>query len=172
MSKWEESKFKAFLDRSKDVLVKNGGDVLGIGLKFATGNVTGALSDVSGLLSGDGDTLTKELKQEFELRKREFELESFKLSVQDRESARTREVDVIKAGGSDIMMTVVGSVGLLCLVLFVIAVLFFDIPPNNKTEFNLLLGWVGGVITSIFAYYFGSSKGSKDKHDAMAKKGV
>ena len=51
---------------------------------------------------------------------------------------------------------------LIFLVLFVFVV-FFDVPEQNQTLLNVLVGIFGTLITGIFGYYFGSSSGSKAK---------
>ena len=169
--KFKDTKFAGFLKRAQHAVVKNGGDVAAIGLKFATGNVSGAIEETMDLLKGDDDTLSKELLSELELKRQEFELEKFRLEVEDRNSAREREVELKKAGGQDIMMVVSGVVGLTAFMLVLVSVLFFNLPVENKNLIYHSLGIVEGVAISIFAYYFGSSKGSSDKHKELMKKG-
>jgi hypothetical protein len=88
-------------------------------------------------------------------------LEFYKMEVEDRKSARLREVALAQAGKFDFMMILSGLVGLACFSLIVYAVLFTNLPENALI--HQLIGMVEGVAVSIFAYYFGSSKGSKDK---------
>lgn len=51
----------------------------------------------------------------------------------------------------------------------IVVLLFFkDIPEQNKDVVNFILGVVVGTgLTGIFQYFFGSSKGSKDKQEFM-----
>lgn len=108
---------------------------------------------------GDDNAIVglKEARGEYE---KDF-LENYKTEVEDRKSARLREVAIATAGKFDFMMILSGLVGLSCFGLIVYAVLFTALPENALI--HQLIGMVEGVAVSIFAYYFGSSKGSKDK---------
>lgn len=58
------------------------------------------------------------------------------------------------------------AVGAVLLAFF--ALLFFEMPAGNRDTINLI---VGALLTvgfgSVFAYYFGSSRGSEKKTDAL-----
>lgn len=99
----------------------------------------------------------KEAKSEYQ----EDYLEYYRLDVEDRKSARVREATLAKLGAVDWMMYLSGIVGLSCFALVVWAIIFYKVPENALL--HQLVGMVEGVAISIFAYYFGSSKGSKDK---------
>jgi hypothetical protein len=168
--KFSETKFGKWLGNAGDTIKEKGGDLLGVGLKIATGNVGGAIDDVAGMLKGDDDPVAKELLSELELKRKEFELEEYELEIKDRDSARNREIEIKKAGGNDLMMIITGSVGLLAFILMVCTILFRTLPESNEKLVYHLLGMVEGVSITIFAYYFGSSKGSKDKSDLLSIK--
>lgn len=162
--------FGKFLNKAGNTLKDKGGDILGIGMKVATGNISGAIGDVSDMLKGDDSPEAKELYSELQLKMKEFEVELYALEIQDRDSARTREVEIKKAGGNDIMMIVTGCVGLLAFMLIVYSVLFRSFPEGNEKLIYHLAGMVEGVSITMFAYYFGSSKGSTEKSDLLSKK--
>ena len=84
-------------------------------------------------------------------------LEAYKAEVSDRESARSREVEVAKAGGKDWLFNITGLVGLGAFGVIIWASLALDIPETNKELFYHLIGIVEGVSLSIFGYYFGTS---------------
>jgi len=84
-------------------------------------------------------------------------LEAYKAEVSDRESARSREVEVAKAGGKDWLFNITGLVGLGAFGVIIWAILALDIPETNKELFYHLIGIVEGVSLSIFGYYFGTS---------------
>ena len=90
-----------------------------------------------------------------------MELEFYKLEVADRDSARDRQIEMAKAGASDWMMWVVGLVGIGSFALIVISSIFMELPENPLL--HQIVGLVEGVALTIFAFYFGTSKGSKDK---------
>ncbi|HKR04423.1 MAG TPA: hypothetical protein VJY62_07280 [Bacteroidia bacterium] len=93
--------------------------------------------------------------------------ELLELQMQDTANARAREIEIAKTGKQDYMMVITGCIGLATFIFMVIVIAFFEIPPKNERLFDLLLGGVIGTTGSIFAYYFGSSKGSKDKTDIL-----
>ena len=53
--------------------------------------------------------------------------------------------------------------------LMVICLFFVNIPKENKTIIDMVVGIVIGGYTSIMAFYFGSSKSSKDKTDKLTE---
>jgi hypothetical protein len=99
------------------------------------------------------DTLTPEEREEAH----NALLEAYKAEVSDRESARSREVEVAKAGGKDWLFNITGLVGLGAFGVIIWAILALDIPETNKELFYHLIGIVEGVSLSIFGYYFGTS---------------
>lgn len=168
--KFNETGFGKFLNKTGNVLKDKGGDILGIGIKVATGNISGAIEDATDMLKGDSSSESQALLTELGIRKKEFELELYQLEIKDREGARNREVEIKKAGGNDIMMIITGSVGLLAFLAIVYTVLFRTLPEGNEKLVYHLLGVVEGVSVTMFAYYFGSSKGSKEKSDLLSQK--
>ena len=91
-------------------------------------------------------------------------IEAYKAEVEDRDSARDREVEVAKAGKNDWLFSLTGVVGLGAFAVIIWAILALEIPETNKELFYHLIGIVEGVSLSIFGYYFGTSmKDNKDK---------
>lgn len=83
--------------------------------------------------------------------------EMYEMEVKDRESARTREVEVSKAGKHDYLFTLTGLIGLGVFCFIVYAIAFLQIPDANKEIWIHLIGISEGVVLSIFGYYFGSA---------------
>lgn len=83
--------------------------------------------------------------------------EMYELEVRDRESARIREVEIAKTGKFDLLFTLTGLIGLGVFVFIVYAIVYLDIPEENKELFIHLIGIAEGVVLSIFGYYFGSA---------------
>lgn len=81
----------------------------------------------------------------------------YEIEVRDRESARNREIEVLKNGGNDLMFNVTGLTGLIIFCFIVYAIVFLNIPDENKEVWIHLIGISEGVVISIFGYYFGSS---------------
>ena len=113
----------------------------------------GALGVVKNLIDMD-DSIPQEKKSEF--KRLEFELE-----LEDRKSARTREVEVKKAGDKDVMMMITGIVGLISFVFTIYAVVYVPSVRENELFIHLMGMIEGVVIGNIFAYYYGTSV--KDK---------
>ena len=113
---------------------------------------SGTMGILKNIISKDPD-LTPEEKAE--LHNRVIEL--YKLEVADRDSARSREVEIAKAGGNDWMMNLTGVVGLLCFVFIVYSVVYIPNVLNNELFIHLMGMVEGVVIGNIFAFYYGTS---------------
>ena len=83
-------------------------------------------------------------------------VELYRLEVEDRDSARKREVNLRKYG-TDWMFNLTGIVGLSAFAFLVYTVVTTQVPQSNKEIFIHLIGIVEGVALSIFGYYFGSA---------------
>lgn len=86
------------------------------------------------------------------------------LELKDKDSARTREAEFVKATGHiDWMMT---TVGVLVLVIFIgtlVMIGFRKLPEGNEHLMINAIGIVEGLVLSVVSYYFGSSVGSRMK---------
>jgi hypothetical protein len=69
----------------------------------------------------------------------------------------------LEFGKQDWMMLVTGLVGLLSFCVMVYAVIWVDGVQENKLFVHLMGIIEGVVISNLFAYYYGTSKSSKDK---------
>jgi hypothetical protein len=157
------SKFNDFLGKVGGAIKDNGADIAGIAVKAATGNLGGAISDVTSLLKGEDSQEAKALLNELEIRRMEFEKEMYELEVKDRESARLRQVELAKTGNKDYMMTVSGIVALAVFLVAVLVGLFTELTEAQEKVYLHILGIVEGVALTIWNFYYGSSSGSKDK---------
>ena len=111
--------------------------------------VIGVLKDVLDL---DEDLSPEDKEKAAQALVRAYEAE-----VSDRDSARSREAEVAKAGKKDWMFNLTGVVGLLAFGVIVWAILALDIPESNRELFYHLIGIVEGVTLSIFGYFYGTS---------------
>jgi len=122
------------------------------------GKVSGILpeSGVLGVLKeviDTDDSLTPEEKEEAHKQL----VEAYKAEVADRESARSREVEVAKAGRVDWLFNLTGIVGLGAFGFIIYAIIKVEVPEANKEIFIHGIGIVEGVALSIFGYFFGTS---------------
>jgi len=103
--------------------------------------------------------------KEFENKNKEFLLKQIELANADRDSARNMNIELSKSDSWLVKNT--GSI----LALFVTLstfILFGLLLNGNLTIDNpnvaLIAGFVGGYVTTILSFYFGSSKTEADKH--------
>lgn len=171
------SKFGQFI---KDKVKPVAGDILEI-----AGDITGiqALETVGAFLNGQTHKSDehKALAFEFEKMRLNFEmemtrldltteLEYYKTEVADRDSARVREAAFIGATGKrDWLMGAVVIIGLALTVGVVLSLIFITIPEDNQRLADMTFGSVLSIGTSIFAYYVGSSRGSRIKDETLRK---
>lgn len=120
--------------------------------------VSGALPDkgilgvIKNLIDTDPDVSAEEKAQMHNEIKELYELE-----VADRDSARRREVEKAKAGGFDLMFNLTGLVGLGAFGFIIYAIVYLQIPENNKEVWIHLIGICEGIVLSIFGYFYGSA---------------
>lgn len=117
----------------------------------------GTLGIVKNIISNDPD-LTPEEKQEIHARLVDF----YKLEVEDRNSAREREVNIIEKGGTDWMMNATGIIGLGSFLILIFAIVFINVPESNSELLIHTTGIVEGIVLSIVGYYFGSVAKNRD----------
>ena len=84
-------------------------------------------------------------------------IEAYKAEVQDRDSARNREIEIAKTGKFDLMYNLTGIVGLAAFSFIVYAIVYLEIPADNKEVWIHLIGICEGIVLSIFGYFFGTS---------------
>jgi hypothetical protein len=156
----EKTKVGAWLQKVKNKLPELGGDVVDI---LMSGNPIGAITEkLLPKLKTHKNPISNELTMEFEKEKMMNETEIFRIEVADKDSARKREVAMAQANKADWMMKVTGLVGLGSFMFAIYAVVYIPAVEENKL-FVHLLGMIEGSALTLFAYYYGTSKSSKDK---------
>lgn len=142
MKKFKDTKLGKFIKLKAPKVLEVAGDLL---------PDEGLLGVVKNLIDNEPD-LSPEEKQQIHERLVDF----YKLEVEDRNSARQREIEMIKAGSGDWMMNATGVIGLGSFLLLLIAIVFMDVPESNKELMIHTTGIVEGIVLSIVGYYFGS----------------
>ena len=141
--KFKDTKLGKFLATTAPNILDIAGDLL---------PDAGVLGIVKNLIDKD-EKISPEVKK-VALQKTQ---EMYDLEIKDRDSARSREVEVKKTGSKDIMMMLKGIVGLVSFLFIIYAVVYEEGVLHNEL-FVHLMGMVEGVVISnIFAYYYGSS---------------
>lgn len=113
---------------------------------------SGTLGIIKNLIDLDENT-TPEEKAEIHARVKEL----YELEVADRDSARKREIEVSKTKKFDLMFNLTGLTGLGAFLFIIYAIVYLDIPENNKEVWIHLIGISEGIVLSIFGYFFGSA---------------
>ena len=117
---------------------------------------SGSLGIVKNLISQNPD-LTPEEKAQLHAQI----VEVYKLEVEDRDSARKREIEVSKVKKFDLMFNLTGLVGLSAFAFLVYAIVYLKIPEHNKEIWIHLIGITEGIALSITGYFYGPTM--KDK---------
>lgn len=126
---------------------------------FASGVLPdkGVLGVVKNLIDGEPDLSAEEKAQ-----MHQELVELYKLEVADRDSARKREVEIAKTGRFDFMYNLTGIIGLGAFAFIVYAIVYLEIPAENKEVWIHLIGICEGIVLSIFGYFYGSAVKQKD----------
>ncbi|WP_299948413.1 hypothetical protein [uncultured Microbulbifer sp.] len=150
-----------------------GGPVAGTAVKFLAGALLGdekaTEQDIANtILTASPKQLLelRNLDNQFKLKMRELDIDVYRLEVEDRKSARQMGIK----GGLKAQMVLsfmfIGGYFALTFSLFSGEIILT--PAIEKTG-TLMLGVITGAIPMILQFWFGSSQGSKEKTQAMAK---
>lgn len=107
------------------------------------------------------------LEQDGKLRELEQEVQQERIAADDRASARSREMVLAQSGNRDYVPSIlaigllVGFFGLMVLLIFV------DIDQDVVKIIDIMLGSLGTGFITVLNYYFGTSKSSRRKDDAI-----
>jgi len=141
--KFKDTKLGVFLGKTAPHILTIAGDLL---------PDAGVLGIVKNLIETDKTISPKDKAEALSQAK-----EMYQLEIADRDSARSREVEVKKAGSKDIMMVSTGLVGLLSFIFIIYAVVYEPSVMENDLFVHLMGMIEGVVISNIFAYYYGTS---------------
>jgi hypothetical protein len=123
------------------------------------------------------------IEREYLQKNVENHLREFKLEIEDKNSARNREIEVVKINPLKIswLTSNLNSILATMTIFFIFVIFFFlfyterDFRGSQKEMLLMILGSLISSLGLIYNYYFGSSSGSKDKDvllkDLMNKNG-
>lgn len=107
--------------------------------------------------------LTQETNRAIEAM-RDSAIKEQELANADRDSARTRETEFVKATGrADYFQYFIGGAAVIAMCFMLFYILRYDIPTRNEHVVMLAIGELLGIVTGIYAYHYGSSMGSRIK---------
>ena len=163
MKKTKEIKDRPGWKKFKDIFPKVASGVLSaVGTVVPVAGTVGNIIDElvnKGEVSHEEATLAKQYLLT-------HEKEIFELEVEDRKSAREREMHL-----KDSVGVWVQNISAILVIIAFLALLFLVILMTtsivNMTMANIMIGSLGTIVIQIFAYWFGSSKGSKDKTNKL-----
>jgi len=145
-----------------DKLPDAAGDIAQTALGIATGeNPVRAIGD---LLSGKDELSKEDIQQAQQLFADDLERE--KMMMADRADARSMQTTALQQDDTFAKRFVYYYAAGVTLFAFAIVILMFfvSIPDNNQRILDMSFGVIIGTgLVGIFQYFFGSSKGSKDK---------
>ena len=96
----------------------------------------------------------KKAELDFEVRMKELEVDVFSLETKDTQHARESFSEDWTAR----------AIAIMSILLFGGYVLLVTIQPSDDNDINvvnLVLGYLGGIVSSVVSFYFGASKSSK-----------
>jgi hypothetical protein len=148
-----------------------GGPLAGLAVKTLSnvllGNEEGSESDIAKAMqtaSPDQLAAIKQIDADFKVRMAELEIDLERISANDRDSARKREISV--GDHTPKVLAAVITLGFFGILFWMFV---YGVPKNGNEALLLMLGALQTAFTGVIAYYFGSSAGSKAKTDALAK---
>ena len=114
----------------------------------------------------------KELQLAHKTRFEELAFEDTKAHLADRQNARQREIENLKAGGSNTLMYILGVVIVVgfCASVITLMLKTTAIPTGSRDAVMLLLGSLIASFGAVVQYFYGSSKGSSDKTSMLVGK--
>jgi hypothetical protein len=86
------------------------------------------------------------------------------LEAADRANARAREIAT-----KDWVPAALAVTNALAFFILLFLMLSRAVPEANKSAFDILLGMLAGSLTTIMTYYFGSSRGSREKDAILGR---
>jgi len=156
--------------RLKEWLKTKGKDALGKGLDIF-GELTGkeGIEKIGEALQSDPDLSEEEKAEAAELVK--LELEAYRIDAEDRASARNLQIEAFKQNDlfSKRFVYYMASFWSVVGATYLFLVTFTDVA--NEEHANTIIGFLlGTIVATIINFFFGSSKGSKDKNELLNKK--
>ncbi len=150
-----------------------GGPLAGVAVRAIAEKVLGkpeaSEADVAAAVAGASPELLLKLRQadqDFARAMADAGIKLEEIEAQDRASARAREIAT-----KDWVPAALAITNALAFFILLFMMLSQSIPETNKSAFDILLGMLAGSLTTVMTYYFGSSRGSREK-DAILGRAV
>jgi hypothetical protein len=108
------------------------------------------------------------MAQSGELAKMADGTEQMKAYLADVASARTRDVAFLQAGRRNTRGDVLAYGALGALILCILALFFFDVPPQSRDLLLVTLGALVTIVKDVYGFEYGSSKDSARNAQAVS----
>ena len=106
----------------------------------------------------------KQAEQQFALAMRDLDVDLERIHADDRASARRRQAETKDRAPTILAAAVV--VGFFAVLLLLV---FADVPDAARAPLNIMLGALGGLLTQIGNFFYGSSAGSSRKNETIER---
>ena len=143
-----------------NLLTRIGGVLFGD--KGLAGGVVETLQGIGLLKDPKEAQAALERMKTLELQGEELDLKLLEVEATDRDSARKREIEV-----KDSTPSKIAWVSFIGFFLILIVLMFVPVPDTAKDALLIMLGTLAGIVSSITAYYYGSSAGSARKSETI-----
>jgi len=112
--------------------------------------------------------------KEFQEKNREFLIKQLELITKDKQNAREMRIETLTSDKTPLFSKIFPDVlaGVTVIATFVLFYIFASgrISTEQKDIILYILGMLSGITATIYAFYFGSSKGSQEKTQLLGKK--
>lgn len=130
-----------------------------------TGNKGANQEDITNaLLSANADKLIelKKLDEQYKEKVISASVEKLKIEEDDRNGARQSQVENAKAHSLN-MPAVLSLIIIPGFFLILLIIMLHPIQDSSRSVIDLLIGFLGGSLGQIIAFYFGTTHGSQEK---------
>ena len=113
------------------------------------------------------------LAQKFEEMLEQHKQALLEMEIKDRDSARNREIEVVKAGSKNLTQNIlayIGVIGFFGIIGYLFAKGLGKMSAEESFIIGNLTGMAGAIAKDIFGYYFGSSKGEHENQNWIKDK--
>lgn len=149
-----------------------GGPLVGAAIKAVSAAVLGHGDGTEDEIAVAVQGLTSEQKAalyaadiDFKKAKLAADLRKDEMVIEDRSSARTRDIAYVQAARHNVRGDVLAYGAVFLMVLFLVLIFFKQIPESGPTRDILftMAGIVAGLLKDVYGFEFGSSRGSETK---------
>jgi hypothetical protein len=120
---------------------------------------------------------SKEEKMQLNIKMEEMlkmhEQEIIKAEIADRDSARNREIEVVKSGSKNLTQNLLaysGVIGFFGIIGYLLSKGLGNMNAESSFIIGNLTGMAGAIAKDIYGYYFGSSKGEHETQKWVKEK--